>query len=69
MGVVIFKLSRDEETGAFFGSLNHRRRSLSVITLTMWQGTLILLQEVGGWGGGAERKVHVTLLIVSLCKC
>lgn len=30
----------------------------------MWQGTSLLLQEVRG----GERKVHVALLIISLCK-
>lgn len=45
--------------------MNHRRRCLGIIiTLTVWQGTSLLLQEVRG----GERKVHVALLIISLCK-
>lgn len=33
MGVVIFKLSRDEETGGIIWYLNHRRGCLGVINL------------------------------------
>lgn len=66
VGVVIFIYLETRRQEKLLGNLNHRRRCLGIIiTLTVWQGTSLLLQEVRG----GERKVHVALLIISLCKC